>query len=370
MIANPFTRLGDRFFGRGRYGVTVPSMDGALQPNSALDHAKVLATADDADNVVACQGALFYSARDTVWRVSPGMEPELAHRLPEPATALAASVGGQLAVALPSGAIHLFGGDKSVPLQAAAGAGLKCVTALGFAGEDQLVLVNGSATRSPAQWQMDLMERNSSGSLWKLDIGRDRIEPIAKDLAYPCGVLWSGDAVIVAEAWRHRLLRLPLSGGSAALVATSLPGYPGRLARDAEGTPWLCLFAPRSQLIEFVLHEHRYRHEMMRTIPAQLWIAPAYRSGDSFEEPLQGGGVKQMGILKPWAPTRSYGLVVKLDADYHPIASFHSRSDGQRHGITSVAAYGQGVAITSRGAGALLALDGTSTTGEGHAAIH
>ena len=50
---------------------------------------------------------------------------------------------------------------------------------------------------------------------------------------------------------------------------------------------------------------------------------------------MQGGGLKQLGILKPWAPTRSYGLVVRRDAEGEPRASFHSRADGRRHGITS-----------------------------------
>ena len=370
MIANPFTQAVDRFFGRGRYGVTVPSMDGALQPNAALEDATLLVTAKDADNAVACGGDLFYTTQDTVWRLRSSAEPQLVHRLPEPAAALAASPGGQLAVALGSGAIFLLGRGDPVHLRAAAGAGLKCLTAIEFAGEDQLLVANGSATRSQAQWQMDLMERNSSGSLWNLGLAVDRVERVANDLAFPCGLLAAGDAVIVAESWKHRLLRCPLRGGSAVPVATGFPGYPGRMARDTGGSPWLCLFAPRSQLIEFVLREHKYRREMVRTIAPEYWIAPAYSSGDSFEEPLQGGAVKQMGILKPWAPTRSYGLVVKLDADFQPVASFHSRSDGRRHGITSVAAYGQGVAVSSRGAGALLALGGTLTIGEGHAAPH
>ena len=44
-----------------------------------------------------------------------------------------------------------------------------------------------------------------------------------------------------------------------------------------------------------------------------------------------------MGIHKPWSPSRSYGLVVKLDAQLRPVASFHSRANGRRHGVTAVA---------------------------------
>jgi hypothetical protein len=74
----------------------------------------------------------------------------------------------------------------------------------------------------------------------------------------------------------------------------------------------------RSQLQEFVLREDRYRREMMATIDPEFWIAPALSSGRSFKEPLQAGGVIRLGIHKPWAPTRSYGLILRLDADAQP----------------------------------------------------
>ena len=52
-------------------------------------------------------------------------------------------------------------------------------------------------------------------------------------------------------------------------------------------------------------------------------------------EPTQQGGVKQLGVLKPWSPSRSYGLVARLDAALRPVVSFHSRANGRRHGVTS-----------------------------------
>ena len=39
-----------------------------------------------------------------------------------------------------------------------------------------------------------------------------------------------------------------------------------------------------------------------------------------------------MGVLKPWAPSRSYGLVIKLNDDFEPTLSLHSRADGSSHG--------------------------------------
>jgi hypothetical protein len=119
------------------------------------------------------------------------------------------------------------------------------------------------------------------------------------------------------------------------VVLDDLPGYPSRLSRGTAGDAWLSVFAPRNQLVELVIREPAYRNQMMRTIPPEYWIAPALRSRLSLLEPLQGGGVRQMGMLKPWAPTRSYGLVIRLDTGLQPRASFHSRADGTRHGVTS-----------------------------------
>jgi hypothetical protein len=159
---------------------------------------------------------------------------------------------------------------------------------------------------------------------------------------------------VVSEAWRHRLLRLPAGGGAPVEVLSKLSGYPARLARAADGGAWLTLFAPRNRLIEFTLLENAYREQMMRDVPREYWIAPALSSGKSFLEPLQCGGVKTMGIHKPWSPSRSYGLVVKLDAQLRPVASFHSRANGSRHGITSVAEVGGRVFAASKGGNAIL----------------
>ena len=130
-----------------------------------------------------------------------------------------------------------------------------------------------------------------------------------------------------------------------------LPAYPSRLTLGAEGEIWLALFAPRSQLVEFVLSENRYRRRMIDEVGADYWVAPCLRSGKSPLEPTQQGGVKQLGVMKPWAPTRSYGLVARLDAAYRPIASFHSRTNGRRHGVTSCLASEGRLYFTAKGDG-------------------
>ena len=166
-----------------------------------------------------------------------------------------------------------------------------------------------------------------------------------------------------AESWRHRLVAISRQGGTPQPLLTKLPGYPARLAPASDGGAWLALFAPRNRLIEFVLLEHDYRAAMMRETERPHWIAPALASGASFLEPLQSGGVKTMGIHKPWSPSRSYGLVVRLDAALQPVASFHSRANGRRHGITSVIEAGGQVLAASQGGNAILAIDARTEAG-------
>jgi len=64
-----------------------------------------------------------------------------------------------------------------------------------------------------------------------------------------------------------------------------------------------------------------------------------------------------MGIHKPWSPSRSYGLVVRLDAEMRPLHSFHSRADGNRHGICSVVEHDGSLYVASKGGGCVLSLD-------------
>ena len=169
--------------------------------------------------------------------------------------------------------------------------------------------------------------------------------------------------VVVSEAWRRRLVAIG-AGAPAATVLDDLSGYPSRLVARRGGGAWLAVFAPCSQLIEFVLRERDYCETMMRDIPEAYWIAPSLAAPRSFLEPLQGGALKQLGMLKPWAPTRSLGLVVALDERLRPTASWHSRADGTRHGVTScIEDENGGLLVASKGGDAVLRLDAGGEAG-------
>jgi hypothetical protein len=141
------------------------------------------------------------------------------------------------------------------------------------------------------------------------------------------------------------------------VVIEHLPAYPARLCSAADGGAWLAMFAPRRQMVEFVLREKAYRERMMAEVDPAYWMAPDLRTSRSFLEPIHGGQVKHLGIVKPWGPTRSYGLVIHLDASGIPTTSLHSRADGQRHGVTSCVEFGQRLFVASKGGNALLDVD-------------
>ncbi len=93
---------------------------------------------------------------------------------------------------------------------------------------------------------------------------------------------------------------------------------------------------------------------MIEEIDPAYWIAPALSSGNSFLEPLQGAGVKMRGVMKPWAPPRSYGLVVKLSAQGAVEDSYHSRLDGSRHGVVAAVECNGSLFVLSKGSGCIL----------------
>jgi len=353
-------RYSDRLLGRGHAAITVPVMDGALKPNRVLDDAERVATRAGLDDLASDGQALFVSAGPVLLRLDGERLVEL-RRFDADISALAAAPGGLLAVALEGRSVRLLshaGGAwaERARLDRIGDVPLVGVNALQFEGVDALLLSDGSMRHGPADWCRDLMEKGRSGRVarWRFGGGIDggRAELLAEGLRHAFGVLPLGGTVLYSESWRHRVARSPASGNGALLA--DLPGYPSRMAPAAGGGFWLSCFVCRTQLVEFVLREDAYRSRMLASVDPRYWIAPALRSGVSYLEPLQGAGVKQMGVLKPWAPPRSYGLVLRVDAAGRTLRSLHSQVDGQYHGITAVAEFGGALYVASKGSGHLL----------------
>lgn len=352
------TSILDRVLGRGRHAVTVPPMDGALQPNNMLDRAARVAQAVRPDNLVRFGDQLLFSSGPDLYAVGVKGGPVASEgRLDGDVCAMASMPDGRAVAISAHGRVHSIGHPGAVqPEAATALQSVRCPTAMAAVDDRTLIVTDGSSRHRPDQWRADLLRSESSGSVWRLDIGTGEAKKLASGLAYPAGVALHRDgALVVSEAWAHRLVKIGASGNRTVLL-DDLPGYPSRLSPAADGGYWLCLFAPRSQLVEFVLREREYRERMMAEIEERYWVAPALSSGRDFREPMQGGAIKSMGMLKPWAPTRSYGLVCKLDADFQPQWSAHSRADGRRHGVTSTVELDGRLYACSQGGDEIVAL--------------
>jgi hypothetical protein len=344
---------------RGR-AITIPPMDGALRPNAALDEATPVVEVGMPDNLCRVGGEVLFSSGDRILALpaSGATTPVPFATYPTTVTALAVSPRGRRAVGLDDGRVTVEAGEGA-DRDIAAAEGRGCPTAMAFTDDATLLVCHGSATRRPGDWAADLMEKSASGSLWRIDLAGGQQTCLARHLAFPYGLLLdtAGRRLVVAESWRHRLVEIPLAGGAARPILADLPAYPARLAPARNGGAWLALFAPRNRLIEFVLREKHYRTDMVREIPREHWITPALSSGASFLEPLQCGGVTTMGIHKPWSPSRSYGLVARLDGEMRLVKSFHSRANGHRHGVTSAIEFENRVLVAAKGGGVVLAID-------------
>lgn len=351
------SRALDNLFGRGEAAVTVPPLDGALQPNRRLDEAQSRMALEGVDCLATHAGALVASAGDSLFALAEGGVWQRRKTYAGTIAALAPAGADGLAVALADGGIVIEGGRFDGRRYSAAAT---CITAMTVAGS-ALFLADGSATNPAGAWQRDLIERNASGSVWRIDLDSGASSCLAEGLAWPAGLALDEAGLVVSEAWRHQLVRIGprLSANGrpapAKVVQADLPGYPGRISPASDGH-WLAMFAPRSQLVEFILRERAYRTRMMAQVPQPYWVAPTLRSGRSFYESLQGGGVKQLGMLKPWAPTMSAGLCVKLDRAFQPRSSLQSRADGRTHGVTGALEHGGRLFVAARGDGVVVSL--------------
>jgi SMP-30/Gluconolactonase/LRE-like region len=341
----------------------IPSMDGAFSPNDRLDEATPVGDAlPGADAVAeAPDGAIVVSGGETVWRLSGANYANRAvvANLDSEVGALAVHPDGRLLACTARGlaAIEPATG-RTIFLGAAEGVSLRCLTAVAVAPDGSIFVSDGSACHAANEWCVDLMERNALGRLVACDASLQNARMLLRGLNYPCGLAVVDGNLWFTESLAHRLSRAPISAagaiGAPQVVIRNMPGYPSRLGRSANGGFWLSLFGVRTHLIEFVLREDDFREEMMRTIPPEYWIAPALSSNDDCLEPMQFGGIKALGIQKPWAPPRSYGLVARLDANGEAVESLHSRVGGRYHGITAAIETPQGLIVVSKGSGRIL----------------
>lgn len=217
---------------RGK-AVTIPPLDGAFRPNTALDDAPILARLPQPDTLALWQGRVVVSSGATLRTFDGAVLQSFGSDI----SALAVSPNGALAVGLEDGSLRVADESQTLPAE------VRCITALAYGEDGRLWLANGSTSLRPSQWATDLMMKNASGSVWVHD-GAWR--KVASGLAWPYGLWPQGGTAIVSESWRHRLLRL--GQGRPEPVLEGLPGYPARIVAAEGGGVWLALFAPPQPL--------------------------------------------------------------------------------------------------------------------------
>ena len=345
----------NRFLGRGDATITVPSFDGALKPNQKLESAETLLTCEAPEDLATDGRNLFAADGPRLICLNAGAT-SVVRSFEQPISALCTLAGGGVAVALGGREVRLYASPSAEqPSVTFADAAFNAINALALADDNTLIATDGSTTCDVDDWARDLMELNRTGRVFRLDPGNKTVTRLVQGLGYAFGACAHGNTILVSESWRHRLV-LVTPGASPRIVLGHLPVYPSRLSKASGGGYWLTAFTARTQLVEFVLREPAYRRRMMAEIDPAYWVAPRLRSGISFKEPMQGAHIKTMGVIKPWAPPRSYGLVIRLDADGQPLYSLHSRVDGANHGIVAAIEMGDDLVLIAKGPGRVLRL--------------
>lgn len=354
-MMSAIARWRDEFLGRGDAAITIPIFDGALKPNRLLDQVAQSWALPGAEDIATDGIDVFIADGSNLLRLN-GDASEVVHQFEGRITALACVPGGGFAVALNGREVRTVGTRQATrQWQEANGKPFVAVNALSATADGRLLVTDGSTRRSCEHWCHDLMERGKSGRVLELNLDDGLARDVASGLAYAFGACTGAGGVWASESWRHRVMKYD-DKGRGEVVLDELPAYPSRITAAAGGGFWLTAFAGRTQLVEFVLREDAYRKRMIAEVDPRYWIAPALNSGTTFLEPLQGAGVKMRGVIKPWAPPRSYGLVMKLSADGTILYSLHSRLDGHHHGVVAAVECASNLYVLSKGSGKLLRL--------------
>ncbi|MHC2251936.1 sugar lactone lactonase YvrE [Bradyrhizobium embrapense] len=352
----------------------IPVLDGAFSPNQRLDQARQLGDEiERPDDIVLGQdGALYVSTGNRILRCTGDdfNKRTVFAALDGPVGGLACTPGGRLLACVSGvGLVALSpAGEITGKLESVGGEKIACPLSVTVAPDGAIYLTDGSRNNRPDLWLADLMQdRAPSGRLIACNPSLGNASVRADKLAWPLGVAVSPDGgeVWVAESWAHRLSAFSRAGGDKRVIVKNYTGYPARLGCGPDGEVWMAFLALRTQLTEFVLRERAFCDEMMRTVPPELWIGPVLDGRLNPREPTQIGRIKKLGIQKPWAPPRSYGLVARLDTRGLAVETLHSRVDGRVHGITTVRPIGSRVLAVSKGRDRLVELPAGRSAEEG-----
>ncbi|MBY8856969.1 SMP-30/gluconolactonase/LRE family protein [Nocardia sp. CA2R105] len=347
---------------------TVPPMDAGLRPNRRLDEAQQLLPNDiyePDDIVIAESGSVLFSSGRSLFSLRDGEVRTLAE-LPGPVGALVrrgsvviAAVEGTGLVAVDvSGTVTELCTDPVIST---------CVTDLAVLPDGALIATVGSRNHDARNWSRALVQGDRSGLIVRLDGSRARVR--AQGLGWPSGIEMASDTeVLVSLSFEHRieLRSLDSLAHSSRAIARNLPVYPGRLAAAGDGW-WVAAPYIRNRVTEMLLDEPAVIEEMVARIDPEDWFVPRLRCTNPYTDTMQMGQLRVLGVVKPWAPARSCGVVLRIDRTGRVVESAHARVDSKRHGVTGVAVCGGRIVAAANGFGNLLHLAAEKERGETNA---
>lgn len=333
---------------------TVPPLEAGLRPNTLLDTADPLLPGFEADDaVVLADGSVAFSSGSEVHvlRHDVGLGPFATFD----GTVLAITARGAEVVAAVEGRglVTIAATGQVADLNSSAVL-RTCVTALSALPDGRVAATIGSATHAHAAWSHALVTEESSGSLVVVD--GTSVVTLATGLPWPSGVCAGEDGeLLLSLSLGHRIEKVIMATMGRTVVLGNLPAYPGRLSPHPDG--WLVAFPyVRNRLSELLMEEDDFIEEMVRTIQPDEWMVPRLRNENPYTSALQLGQLRVLGVLKPWAPARSYGLIGLLDHHGRFATSYHSRVEGKQHGVTAAVTLPEGILAAVRGSRNVLML--------------
>ncbi len=192
----------------------------------------------------------------------------------------------------------------------------------------------------------------------RLDGSRARVE--AQGMGWPSGIeVASPTEVLVSLSFDHRIELRALSALArpSRPIARNMPIYPGRLAAAGDGW-WVAAPYIRNRVTEMLLDEPEVIEEMVAHVDPEDWFVPRLRCTNPYTDTMQMGQLRVLGVVKPWAPARSCGLILRVDRTGRVVESAHARVDSPRHGVTGVAVSDGRILAAAKGFGNLLQLTG------------
>jgi sugar lactone lactonase YvrE len=222
------------------------------------------------------------------------------------------------------------GGSVTLLTDRAAGKRIGFCNNAAIARDGAVYFTDSSDRYGISTWRLDVLEHRPNGRLLRYDPGTGHTDVVAEDLYFPNGVALTPDesALLFVETSAHRLMRVPLDGGSPTQLA-ELPAYPDNMAAVGDGTYWIALASLRVAALEMLLPYPRLR-QLVALVPLRLQPQP-----------------------------KRYGLVALVDGDGRVLRTLHGPTGGYMF-ITGVRQHGSTLWLGSltESAVARVSLDG------------